>query len=172
MLSELARCLGLTSLEPAPRAKPQQDRVALETEPGLHVSGQWVKPPRGKIGPVALVVGRSEDRRAAGDLPVSTRFDLALREEPLTASSTGPLWAFAMLNRPPLGMWVQDAMAAANWLRRQGFEVELVGVGNAGALIAPMAAALSQDVASARVVSSQLRSLDEDVVGRRIANTP
>jgi hypothetical protein len=69
-------------------------------------------------------------------------------------------------------MWVWDAMAAAHWLRREGFKVELVGVGDAGALIAPMAAALSQDVATARAVNAQLRSLDEDVVGRRTAHTP
>jgi hypothetical protein len=35
-----------------------------------------------------------------------------------------------------------------------------------------MAAALSQDVASARAVNARLRSLDEDVVGRQAANTP
>jgi dienelactone hydrolase len=172
MLSELARCLGLPSAQLEASAKSHEDLVDLETEPKLHVSGRWVKPPPGKSGRVALVVGKAEDRRLAGDVDAPARFDLALREERLTTSSSGPLWAFAMLNRPPLGMWVWDAMAAANWLRRQGFDVELVGVGDAGALIAPIAAALSHDVASARTVNSHLHSLDEDVVGTRTSHSP
>src|SRR3954462_1964775 len=52
--------------------------------------GQWVKPPRDGVRRVALVVGKAEDRRAAGDLGPATRFDLALREEELTASPRGP----------------------------------------------------------------------------------
>jgi hypothetical protein len=69
-------------------------------------------------------------------------------------------------------MWVWDAMAAARWLRQQGYEVELVGVGDAGSLIAAMAATLSQDVTSARVPNARIRSPDEDVVGGRTAHTP
>jgi hypothetical protein len=172
MLSELMRCLGLPAAQAAARAELNGDQVDFETEPGLHVSGQWVKSPSGKAGRVALVVGKAEDRHAASGLGAPARFDLTLREERLTTSLSGPLWAFVILNRPPLGMWVWDAMASAQWLRRQGFDVELVGVGDAGALIAPMAAALSHDVASARVVNAHLRSLDEDVVRRKAADMP
>jgi hypothetical protein len=46
------------------------------------------------------------------------------------------------------------------------------GVGDDGALIAPMAAALSRDVARARVVTTRLPSLDEDVVTKQVPHTP
>jgi hypothetical protein len=77
-----------------------------------------------------------------------------------------------MLNRPPLGMWVWDTMSAAQWLKSQGFEIEVVGVGEAGALIAIMATALCDEIASGRAVDGHLGSLDEDVVGRHVASTP
>lgn len=172
MLSELTHCLGLGSLQLRPSAIAKGDCLVLETEPGLHVSGRWVKPPQNGAATIALVVGTAADRLAAGDLQVPARFDLSLREEELTASARDPLWAFAMLNRPPLGMWVWDTLSTARWLSRQGFKVELVGVGDAGAIIAPLAGALSEDVAAVRVANARLRSLDEDVVARHIANTP
>jgi dienelactone hydrolase len=172
MRDELRRCLGLPAPLPNAQVTTRGDEVLLETEPGLHVLGRWVKPPKAGRDGVALVVGRADDRRAAGDLTARARFDLEFREEGLTSSAISPLWAFAMLNRPPLGMWVWDALSAAEWLRREGHEVELIGVGDAGALIAPMAAALSRDVARARVVTTRLPSLDEDVVTKQVPHTP
>lgn len=172
MLAELAQCLGLPASKPTVTSRRDGSRVILETEAALHVSGEWIKPPTAQSGRVALVVGEGDDRRPANGIDAPARFDLELREEALTRAPTSPLWALAMLNRPPLGMWVWDTMSAARWLRGQGFEVELVGVGDAGAIIAPMAAALSDDVASARVVNARLGSLDEHVVGNRLARTP
>src|SRR5262249_38607422 len=135
MLLELARCLGVSAGGPEVSATVQGDVIRLETETGLHVEGRWLKAARPNTARVSLVVGRADDRRAAV-LDSPARFDLTMRAEALTASSTNPPWAFAMLNRLPLGMWVRDAMAAGRWLRGQGFEVELIGAGDAGALIA------------------------------------
>lgn len=158
MLGQLRLCLGIQDLCLRPQGEATRHELDIETESGLTVRAEWV---RGAAEPgerVRLVVGAAADRGGYDDCRLP-RLDLKMREE------TGlgePLWALVLLNRPPLGMWVWDAICAAHWLRRQGWgSIELVGAGEAGAVIAPFAGILSDDVASVSIVSSPVVSLDE-----------
>ncbi|HEV8524108.1 MAG TPA: CocE/NonD family hydrolase [Terriglobales bacterium] len=170
MRRELTRCLGLNGLDMNPRATVEGDRVTLETESGLRVFGRWVRPAADKADPVYLVVGTSVDRSEGLDLGDAARFDLQMREEGVLGPDT---WALVMLNRPPIGMWAWDVMSAARWLSSQGYRrVRLAGVGDAGAVIAILAGTLAHDFASVEVHKNQIRSLDEDVVGKKTAYTP
>lgn len=170
---ELARVLGIDSLAPSRTARVDGGSVSFETEPGLHVAGNWVARPPKASDRVALVVGTAADRRALKEAGSGARFDLAIRREEFLLVPRGALWPFTLLNRPPLGMWVWDAMTAAAWLKREGFSrVDLVGAGDAGAIVALMTGVLSRDVASVRVTNAGITSIDEDVVGKRVVTTP
>ena len=155
---ELSRCLGLPENMPEPRLVAGEGRSRLQTEPGLTIAVDWTRSPDDTCDTVRLVIGAAEDRAAfAEDGP--PRLDLEMREE---AGLGKALWALVLTNRPPLGMWVWDAMCAAQWLRREGFaRVELVGAGEAGAVIAPYTGFLSSHVDTVRLVGSPVVSLDE-----------
>lgn len=168
--TELRRSLGLSSLTLHPTAEARGDAVVLETEPGLHVAGRWVARPADRSTPVSLVVGLAADRAARLDPAPAARFDLELREEGALGPAT---WALVMLNRPPVGMWAWDAISAAHWLKREGHPaVELIGVGDTGAIVALLAGALSEDVGAVRVLRAGIRSLDEEIVARQAPGTP
>ena len=72
-----------------------------------------------------------------------------------------PFGPLLLINRPPLGMWVWDVMSAAHWLKSQGFsQVQLAGVGEAGSVIAVLAAALTRDVDAVGFAGRRIDSLD------------
>lgn len=181
MRAELKRCLGLEKLELSPSDNKEDNEddchvVQLVTEPGLHVRAEWVSgdtPDDDHVGAgkILLVVGSRADRQRFDTQPSAPRLDLYQREEDIL----GPdLTALVLLNRPPLGMWVWDAIRAARWLRqrRAGADIELVGVGEAGAIIASLAGLLSDDIDGVRLVRPVLRSLDDDIVGQHARQTP
>jgi hypothetical protein len=147
--SKLEHSLGLDSLKCSPQVIASASSVQIQTEPGIVVCGDWIHP--GKDRRVTLVVGETADREKlpAGSSP---RLDLQMREE----LSLGPdLSLLVLLNRPPLGMWVWDCMSTARWLRQQGYEtVNVVGVGEAGSVIAILAGLLSDDIASVHTEGS------------------
>ncbi|MDD5677403.1 MAG: prolyl oligopeptidase family serine peptidase [Kiritimatiellae bacterium] len=158
MLDELRLCLGIRDLAMPPEICRVGDRI--ETEIGLTMAARWVSAYTKADRAVRLVVGAAADRQQYAETG-TPRLDLEMREE---ARLGLVLWVLALLNRPPLGMWVWDAICAARWLRQQGIErIELVGVGEAGAIIAPLAAALSTDVATLRIAGSPVVSMDEIV---------
>jgi hypothetical protein len=155
---ELTRCLGLSALKLSPTASGDGESLRIETEPGLHVPATWIKHDPSDKSRVVLVVGEAASRRMFRD-DAPNRLDLSMREE----LALGPdLSLLVLLNRPPIGMWVWDCLAAARWLREQEYEqVELIGVGDAGALIATFAGLLSDDIAQVRVDAATIISLDK-----------
>ena len=142
--------------------------MLLLTEPNLQVGVEWVCRAAAASGAVSLVVGdRANRMQYQGN--GSARLDLSMREQDTLGAD---LVVLALLNRPPLGMWVWDALNAASWLRKKGYtEIELIGVGEAGAMIATLAGLLSADVACVEVVGACIGSLDTDVVGRQLRAT-
>lgn len=163
LCSELRCCLGIDRLALQPTASADGEHLCIETEPGLYVKTRWVQPPCAVGDTVRLIVGSAVDRQAytAGD---TARIDLPLREDEGLGE---PLWALVMLNRPPLGMWVWDALCTARQLSRDGFgTIELTGVGEAGSLVAVFAGVLSADVTKVRTSPSEPVSLDTIVADR------
>ena len=150
----------------------QQDdlSVNLTTEPGLTVAGTWVcqlPPPRRSV--VRLVVGAEYDRLKYR-LYDEDRLDLEMREEGFLTDS---LKVLVLTNRPALGMWVWDTLSAAYWLRQQGYrEVELVGAGPSGSVIATCAALLSDDIDTVSLVGDTIPSLETAVVNKQLRHTP
>jgi dienelactone hydrolase len=170
LIKEVAHCLGIDALRMGLQVRSEGNAVVLETEPGLRTHGQWIEPVTDKAKTVYLVVGSAADRAALTDLPAAARFDLSLREETSLGKAT---WALVMLNRPPIGMWAWDAMSAAHWLESQGAQkIELVGVGDTGAIVALLAGVLSPEVNSVSLERNRVRSLDKDIVERQTPETP
>ena len=167
---ELRRILGVDSLSLGTSAVKEGALVKLETEPGLHISATWVRPPRSNRGHVSLVVGATSDRAGIEGPGDGARLDVPLRDELNLGKPLDPL---LLLNRPPLGMWVWDAIWAAHWLRSEGFSrVELVGAGEAGSVIAVLAGTLTRDVDEVILKGRRLGSLDKDVVEAGRGPTP
>jgi hypothetical protein len=167
---ELRRVLGLDSLSVGTGVVQEGPIVRMETEPGLHISATWVRPLKSNRGRVSLVVGSTSDRAGVDSRDDGAQLDVPMRDE---ANDGKPLDPLLLLNRPPLGMWVWDAIWAAHWLRSEGFSrVELVGAGKAGSVIAVLAGTLTRDVDEIILKGRCLGSLDKDVVEAGRGPTP
>jgi len=164
----LLRSLGLVGMELAPFASGDGGEIRLRTEGELEIRAEWVRRATEASGSVTLVVGNRESQLRYRD-GGSARLDLEMREQNALSHE---LTVLVVLNRPPLGMWVWDSLNAARWLRQMGYrEVELVGVGEAGRIIALLAGLLSDEVTHVSLAGAGIKSLDEDVVGRQALTT-
>jgi hypothetical protein len=168
-LADLRHSLGIEGLKLNPSVIDHDSLLTLEPEPGLKVqarrSGDTALD---RSRPVTLVVGSQADREVFGT-GAAQRIDLDLREERAMTNATMLLM---ILNRPPLGMWVWDAVTAVHALRSQGYpEINLVGAGDTGAVVAALAGVLTREASTVQTTGSRIQSLDADVVGNQLPKT-
>jgi hypothetical protein len=165
--SDLARVLGIDDLKPNITGCSDGNNITLETEPNLTVRAHWItKDGEGKS--VNLLVGSASDKQQM--VCQGACLDLYMREEGFLGEQLDLL---VLLGRPPLGMWILDAVCAARWLRHNGFKhITLTGAGDAGQVIALYAGLLSDDIDEVRIIGASMDSIDNDIVGKQLRDTP